>query len=36
MEEFLRLFVAVGVCGVMLLLLMLQLSFGKHELEWWS
>jgi len=35
-EEFLRQFAAVGVCGVLLLLLLLQLSFGKHERDWWS
>jgi hypothetical protein len=33
-EEFLRLFAAVGVCGFVLLLLMLQLSFGASEREW--
>jgi hypothetical protein len=35
-EEFLRQLAAVGVCGVLLLLLMLQLSFGKHERDWWG
>jgi hypothetical protein len=34
MEEFLRLFAAIGICGVMFLLLMMQLTFGKHEREW--
>lgn len=33
-EEFLRQFAALGVCGVLLLLLLLQLSFGDSEREW--
>jgi hypothetical protein len=33
-EEFLRQLAAVGVCGFLLLLLMLQLSFGASEREW--
>lgn len=33
-QEFLRQFAAVGVCGVLLLFLLLQLSFGRSEREW--
>lgn len=33
-QEFLRQLAAVGVCGFVLLLLMLQLSFGRSEREW--
>lgn len=33
-QEFLRQLAAVGLCGVLLLFLMLQLSFGASEREW--
>jgi hypothetical protein len=33
-QEFLRQLAAVGVCGVLLLFVLLQLSFGKHERDW--
>ncbi len=35
-EEFVRQCAAIGICFVLFLVVLMQITFGKSEREWWS